>query len=325
MLPPGGLDYRKGCERHGRMAMHVTSTHGDAPTRGCPTMGRANSHHIHRVEPQQRQAAPPAGGVVEPGQEQGQQPPPHPEHPTVLDITAGREAAAAAEVLSKGRTVANVFELAAKALDLAQRAIEQVLARTPPESRPACRAGCAFCCAIPVAVSPPEALYIAAYMQKTLSPEAQVELHTRLRARVEERQGSTVDAPRAHQRFCSFLRDDRQCGIYPIRPLACRGYNSMSRSACEEVFTDQGNRVHMHAGVRELAAGVIYGLILASKQLGLEWGRYELDAAALRALDTPDAAERWARGERVFAGCDQIAMPPHVAERITALPHVSGS
>ena len=176
-----------------------------------------------------------------------------------------------------------------------------------------------------MAVSAPEALYIAAYLQETLSAEAQVALRTHLRARVEQRQGWTVDARHAHKRFCVFLRDDRQCGIYAIRPLACRGYNSMSRSACEEAFTDQRDRVHMHAGVRELASGVIYGLIQASKGLGLEWGRYELEAAVLRALGTSDAAQRWARGERVFAGCDQIAVPSPVAQRIMALNRVSGS
>ena len=217
-----------------------------------------------------------------------------------------------------------MYELAANALDLAQKAIEQVLAHSPVESRPACRAGCAFCCAIPVAVSAPEALYIAAYLQATLSAAAQVDLRADLRARVQQRQGWTVDARHAHKRYCVFLSGDRQCGIYAIRPLACRGYNSMSRAACEEAFAGQGDGVQMHTGVRELAAGVTYGLIQASKGLELEWGRYELEAAVLRALDTPDAAESWARGERVFAGCDQIAMPPHVAQRIMALNRISG-
>jgi Fe-S-cluster containining protein len=288
-------------------------------------MGHADYHNAQRVEPRPQQRAPAANVVVERCQEQAQPTPQHPDPSTRVNTTAVTEAAAATEILSQGRTEANVYTLAANALGLAQREIEQVLARTPPESRPACGAGCAFCCAIPVAVSAPEALYIAAYLQETLSAEAQVALRTHLRARVEERQGWAVDARRAHKRFCLFLRDDRQCGIYSIRPLACRGYNSMSRSACEEAFTDQGDRVHMHAGVREVAAGVIYGLILASKGQGLEWGRYELEAAVLRALDTPDAAERWARGERVFTGCDQIAMPTHVAQRIMALNRVSGS
>jgi len=228
---------------------------------------------------------------------------------------AAQAAADASEVLSQGGTELNVYELAARALDAARQGIEQVLARTPSESRPACGAGCAFCCAIPVAVSAPEALYIAAYLQETLSAEAQVELRTHLSTRAEERQD--------HQRFCFFLREDRRCSIYAIRPLACRGYNSMSRLVCETAFTGQDEPVHMHESIREVAAGVIFGLILASKKLGLEWGRYELETAVLRALDTPDAAQRWARGERVFAGCDQIARTAHISRGFKALNHVS--
>jgi Fe-S-cluster containining protein len=287
-------------------------------------MGRAICHHARR-ESRPGQTAPAANGVVEQCQEQAHQRPQHPDHSTLVNITAVAEAAAAVEMFSKGRTAATVYELAAHALGLAQQEIDQMVARTPPKSRPACSAGCAFCCVLPVAVSPPEALYIAAYVHETWSAEAQVELRTRLRTRVEARQGWTVEARGAHKRFCFFLRDDWQCGIYPIRPLACRGYSSLSRSACEEAFTDQGDHVRVHAGVRELAAGVIYGLILASKARGLEWGRYELEAAVLRALETPDAAERWVRGERVFAGCDQIAMPAPVAQRIMEWNRVSGS
>jgi Fe-S-cluster containining protein len=287
-------------------------------------MGQANFHEAQGAEPRPRASTPVANGMVERDQAQAQQAPPPAEHATLLNTTAATAATAAAAILSGGRTEANVYELAANVLELAQKGIEQVLARTSPEAWPACRAECAFCCAIPVAVSAPEALYIAAYLQATLSTAAQVDLRTNLQARVGERQGWAVDARHARKRFCVFLGDDRQCGIYPIRPLGCRGYNSMSRSACEEAFTGQEDRVQMHAGVRESAAGVIYGLILASKDLELEWGRYELEAAVLRALDTPDAAARWARGERVFAGCDQSAMPTHVTQRIKALNRVSG-
>jgi hypothetical protein len=35
----------------------------------------------------------------------------------------------------------------------------------------------------------------------------------------------------------------------------------------------------------------------------LESKAYEFEAALLRALETLDAAERWARGEQIFTGC----------------------
>jgi Fe-S-cluster containining protein len=282
-------------------------------------MGRAKWHKARRRDARQQPTAPAANGAVEPLKKQAPRRQPHSDHDTLVDSTAAAEAAAATEILSEGRTAAKVHEVATHALAFAQEEIAQIVERTPPESRPACSAGCAFCCAIPVAVSPPEALYIAEYVQETLSAEAQVDMRTRLRTRAEERQGWTVDERWTRKRFCIFLRDDWQCGIYPIRPLACRGYSSLSRAACEEAFTDQGDRVRLHALVRELAAGVIYGLVLASKALGLEWGRYALEAAVLRALEAPDAAARWARGDRVFTGCDQIPMPAHIAQRIMAL------
>jgi Fe-S-cluster containining protein len=288
-------------------------------------LGHDDFHDAQRAEPEPRLSALAANGVVERHQAQAQQIPTHPDHSTLLNTTAATTATAAMGVLSRGRTASHVYELATNAFELAQKSIKQVLARTSPQAWPACRAGCAFCCAIPVAVSAPEALYIAAYLQATLSAAAQVDLRTDLQARVEQRHGWAVDARHAHKRHCVFLSAERQCGIYAIRPLACRGYNSMSRAACEENFAGYEDRVQMHVGVREAAAGTIYGLIMASKRLGLEWGRYELEAAVLRALDTPDAAERWARGEQVFTACDQIAMPSHVAQKITALKRFSGT
>jgi hypothetical protein len=53
-------------------------------------------------------------------------------------------------------------------------------------------------------------------------------------------------------------------------------------------------------------SGVSYGLVEATAALGLEFARYELESAVLCALEMPDATARWLRGERVFAGCEQL-------------------
>jgi hypothetical protein len=66
----------------------------------------------------------------------------------------------------------------------------------------------------------------------------------------------------------------------------------------------------VHEGVLSATAGVSYGLLDATEALGLDAARYELASAVLRALEVPDATERWLRGERVFAGCDQLSVPP---------------
>jgi hypothetical protein len=42
------------------------------------------------------------------------------------------------------------------------------------------------------------------------------------------------------------------------------------------------------------------GVTRALKSAGLDANIYELNSALAAALETPDAAERWARGEQVF-------------------------
>jgi len=167
-----------------------------------------------------------------------------------------------------------------------------------------------------VDVSAPEALYIAHYLNETLSSEERGELLARLRKRVEERLGWAMDERWARRRFCIFLREDRHCGIYPIRPLSCRGYSSLSRSTCEDAFAGQVDQVPVHGLVQDSATGVMEGLMEATTALGLEWEKYELESAVLRALEVPDAAERWLRGERVFAGGDRLPMPGRLVEKL---------
>jgi hypothetical protein len=48
------------------------------------------------------------------------------------------------------------------------------------------------------------------------------------------------------------------------------------------------------------------GIIAGLNALGLDAQWYELASAVLRALEATDGPERWARGEGVFEGCDQM-------------------
>jgi hypothetical protein len=66
------------------------------------------------------------------------------------------------------------------------------------------------------------------------------------------------------------------------------------------------NRPIMHKAGR----GAQTGLCVGTFRLGLGAKMYELRSAVLRALDTPDAEERWARGEDVFAGCGVVVACP---------------
>jgi hypothetical protein len=57
------------------------------------------------------------------------------------------------------------------------------------------------------------------------------------------------------------------------------------------------------AHIQTIAEGVEEGLIHELASEGLDAKVYELNSALVTALETPDAARRWAQGEDVFAGC----------------------
>jgi Fe-S-cluster containining protein len=209
---------------------------------------------------------------------------------------------AATAILAGGRTAATVRALVEQAFKDTRTTAEALLRRTPPAEQPACRAGCACCCALPVSVHPAEALYLALHLREGLHADALAALVDRLRQRVEARRGWTVEQRRTHPRRCVFLTADGRCGMYDGRPLACRGYTSQSAEACQE----DRDPIPMHEGVMSATSGVSYGLVEATAALGLEAARYELESAVLCALEVPDAPARWLRGERVFAGCDEL-------------------
>jgi Fe-S-cluster containining protein len=136
----------------------------------------------------------------------------------------------------------------------------------------------------------------------------------RLRTRVAERRGWSCDERWLKRQMCVFLQSNRMCGIYEFRPLNCRGWTSKSRDDCASEST-----VTPHALVHLASQAVGNGLTWATAAMELEAHSYEFEAAILRALEIPDAAERWARGEQIFTGCDQISMPDEMAHSLTEM------
>jgi len=86
----------------------------------------------------------------------------------------------------------------------------------------------------------------------------------------------------------------------------------LSRAQCEAAFAADPvtANVTIDAMVHTVGRGAQAGLCLGAGHSGLDGRTYELHGALLRALDTPDAEERWARGEDVFAGCKVVVDCP---------------
>jgi Fe-S-cluster containining protein len=185
------------------------------------------------------------------------------------------------------------------ALRLAEQVQQELSAATdalPSKARHACAPGCWFCCHLPVDVLTPEAFRIAAHLRRTRGPAELAALVYRLGVQSRQDFGA---------RPCVFLADGR-CSIYEVRPLVCRGYNSLSRERCEAFFHDpsidlKGTKDRIAA---RLAAAIEDGVIAGLTALGLDAEWYELPNAVLRAMDVSDGPARWARGEAVFEGGD---------------------
>jgi Fe-S-cluster containining protein len=186
-----------------------------------------------------------------------------------------------------------------------------LLDQTPPAQPLACRPGCAFCCYLPVAVTPAEALYLAAWLRQQLATEGLATVRTHLATEAVVRRQLSSDASAVVQRPCVFLRD-AQCSVYAARPLACRWYTSVDRSRCERAFQAKTPDADVPADPTTFLLGMLVGqgLRQGCQAAEVDAADYELHSAVLCALETPHVAEKWARGEPVFAACTPSVRPP---------------
>lgn len=211
-----------------------------------------------------------------------------------VEAALQQQKAATINALRASRRKAAVLRLAKQV----HRGMSAAIDALPSKSQHACAPGCCFCCYLPVDVLAPEAFRIAAHLKQTRSPGELAELRYRLGAHGQHDLGA---------RPCVFLAHGH-CSIYEVRPMVCRGYNSLSKERCEAFYHDasidlKGTKDRIAGRLAEaMEEGVIAGL----NALGLDAEWYELPSAVLRALETTNGPGRWARGEAVFQGCDQL-------------------
>jgi hypothetical protein len=212
---------------------------------------------------------------------------------------------------AKARENATAFlrrhDLSARVIQLADGTRElalRVMRQSPLEGRHECRPGCAFCCHTAVTVAAPEAFAIAAYLKEHLSPEELTEVRRRLNENAALASSMTRDEYIARLIPCGLMTTDGNCRAHPVRPIACAGFLSTSRAKCEAEFNRVPDREPVPTDRFAMLAGlaVSNGLMEACKRACLDGNFYELHHALRLVLDTPDAAQRWARREGVFDG-----------------------
>jgi Fe-S-cluster containining protein len=151
-----------------------------------------------------------------------------------------------------------------------------------------------------IGVSAPEAIEIAAYLRRRLSrSELRVVRDQSERTALHLAAGSNGSVGAAP---CVLQGDDCVCMAYPERPMSCRPLHAailadeLNLSLTPDGPGSAEAAAHMGVIGRAISDGLAHGLEGASLDAKL----YELHAALVKAIDHPDAAERWASGDSVF-------------------------
>jgi Fe-S-cluster containining protein len=202
--------------------------------------------------------------------------------------------------------------------DAAERVATGV-GQSPLKVLHACEPGCSACCRnVAVDVTPLEAFVVADYLRANLDATQREAVTARLAVNAQARSQMSANELRRVRLTCAFLNEQGRCSVYAARPLACAGAFSMSRQAChlaaEHPASPAAQQVPFDPYTKTWTMGVSGGLQRALVEAGLDGNLYELSSAVLRALETPDAVERWLRREDVFHGCTctDAHSPPRV-------------
>ena len=179
----------------------------------------------------------------------------------------------------------------------------EVIEASRPQASRSPSARCSECNREEVAVTAPETIAIVDHLRQRLSGRELGEI--RRRAESNARRWNAGDPQEDRTATVCPLLSERGCCIsFESRPVYCRGHCVECRSDSGLDADDLSRRDSAFAAV--VGDGVSEGLRRGLSSAGWDGQLYELSAALVRALDVPDAADRWAQGEAVFESCRQL-------------------
>ncbi len=180
--------------------------------------------------------------------------------------------------------------------------LERTLAETPAKVRAtiACRAGCGWCCSVPVDVQAHEVFFAAEHIQVNFSPAELAAVIERLAAH-----RAQVSALRAEERStlmkpCPLLSAEGSCTIYAGRPAICRSHHASDATVCAAAQQPGDfERVHIPPLKARMFA-VMLGLDEAVEAAGFDSRAYDLGSALHEALTNSLCLARWLRHQPAF-------------------------
>jgi Fe-S-cluster containining protein len=175
-------------------------------------------------------------------------------------------------------------------------------------TKPACKAGCAFCCYYKVEVRAHEMLTIKTYIKKHSSAETinnillEAEQNAALIRNLTPEQHLTTNMK------CPLLQDN-QCSAYPVRPYRCRNFHATDVDTCEKSFADPTN-MNIATGIIETVALAAdahsQGFETALEHKGLDARIYDFNTALLEVFTDESCEKRYLRGKKTFQSAVEV-------------------
>lgn len=187
-----------------------------------------------------------------------------------------------------------------KSLNRYDKLIAKTIDETP--TKPACRAGCSFCCYYKVEVRAHEVLNIHDYLQKHLARALGEKILQEVEHNAVLIRNMTPEQQLTTNLKCPLLQDN-QCSAYPVRPYRCRNFHATDASACEASFADPANMDIATGMVETLAIAAdahSQGFEAAIEQRGLDARVYDFTTALQEAFADPNCLKRYLRGKKTF-------------------------
>lgn len=157
-------------------------------------------------------------------------------------------------------------------------------------TKPACRAGCAYCCNYKVEASALELLAIGEFVASRFGPERIRGITERAERNVREAAGLSYGEQRASNQPCPLLIDG-QCSVYEVRPSMCRNFLVADVRGCIESFEHPDRQGVPDACIDtlfEAGNGTTNGFKRAVRDAGLDPRVYDLDSGLLDAMRGPE-------------------------------------
>lgn len=196
------------------------------------------------------------------------------------------------------------------ALSKSYERYDNLIARAINDSstKPACKAGCAFCCHYKVEVRAHEMLLIRDYMDKTFTAEKIQTVLAEAAANAAIIRNITPEQHLTTNLKCALLQDN-QCSIYPVRPFRCRNFHSTDANACEQSHNDPHNMeiaTGMIEDVAMYADAHTQGFEAAAEQTGRDARIYDFNTALIEVFTEANALKRYKTGKKTFTKAIEV-------------------